>query len=90
MRDRLDFDRRRPRPVKFPRRFGLDRRVPEALQGGPQWPEISRLRDTLRFPGRCGLSGWSACRIISALIKKGIDPRSKTPYIANRREGPRF
>ena len=51
-------------------------RAPEALQGGPQWPEIFRLQDIpLCFPGRCRPSGGSACRKISALTKQGIDPR---------------
>ena len=59
--------------------------------GGPQGRDISRLQDIpLRFPRRCRPSGGSARREISALTKLGIDPRSKTLYIANRREGPRF
>ena len=52
--------------------------------------EISRLQDIpFHFPRRCRPSGGSACRGISALIKQGIDPRSITPYIANRRDGSR-
>ena len=68
---------------------------PEGARGAPGRPAVAGDLPPagyipLRFPGRCRPSGGSACREISALTKKGIDPRSKTPYIANRREGPRF
>ena len=40
--------------------------------------------------GSCRSSGGSDCRIIAVLTIQGIDPRSITPYIANRRAGSRF
>ena len=44
-----------------------------ALQGDPQWPEISRLLNIhLRFPERCRPPGGSACRKISAFTKQGL------------------
>ena len=76
--------------------------ISAALRPGPEGrPRQSRAaRSGRRFPacrispsasrGAVGPSGGSACRQIATLTKQGIAPSTKTRYVANRREEPRF
>ena len=59
-------------------------------QEPPQGSRPSACKISRRLPGRCRPSGGTACWKFATLTKEGIDPRSITPYIANRREGSRF